>query len=116
MNLLKLFMQLNAIVTHVLLLFYFRINEKIINDLKRILDKGSELKRRWFNKSSVNYLLNILIHKIILNINDSKVKLLISVSFAMKWMLLFEKVMLSTKCDAIAINEWKKDYKLRTVR
>jgi len=29
-------------------------------------------------------------------------------SLAMKWMLLFKKVMLLTKCDVIAINEQKK--------
>ncbi len=29
-------------------------------------------------------------------------------SLAMKWMLLFKKVMSSIKCDAIAINEQKK--------
>jgi len=31
-------------------------------------------------------------------------------------MLLFKKVILSTKCDAITINRQKEDYKLRTVR
>ncbi len=37
-------------------------------------------------------------------------------SLAMKWMLLFKKVMSLIKCDAIAINRQKKTIKLRTVR
>ena len=34
--------------------------------------------------------------------------MLISVSLAIKWMLLFKKIILLIKCDVIAINEqWK---------
>ncbi len=47
MNLLKFFMQLNAIVTHVLLLSLLQNKwEKAINNLKRVSDEGSELKKR----------------------------------------------------------------------
>ncbi len=47
MNLLKLFMQLSTIVTHALLLFLLQNKwEKVTNDLKRVSDEGSELKKK----------------------------------------------------------------------